>query len=30
MVNQAEQPIERNEAPVDTGNTTTEITEEFA
>ena len=30
MVNQTEQPIERNEAPVDTGNTTTDITEEFA
>ena len=30
MVNQTEQPIESNEAPVDTGNTTTDITEEFA
>ena len=30
MVNQAEQPIENNEAPVDTGNTTTDITEDFA
>ena len=29
MVNQTEQPIESNEAPVDTGNTTTDITEEF-
>ena len=30
MVNQTEQPAEANETPVDTGNTTTDITEEFA
>ena len=30
MVNQADHPIENNEAPVDTGNTTTDITEDFA
>ena len=30
MVNQAEQPIDNAEAPVDSGNTTTDITEEFA
>ena len=30
MVNQTEQPAESNEAPVDTGNSTTDITEEFA
>ena len=30
MVNQTEQPAEANDTPVDTGNTTTDITEEFA
>ena len=30
MVNQTEQPAEANDAPVNTGNTTTDITEEFA
>ena len=30
MVNQTEQPIENSETPVDTGNTTTDITEEFS